>query len=178
MILEKNILSKSECDLFIKKSTLKGFKSSLIGEGVENANIRTSYEVNLDIDDVIGNLLLDKLNEFNIISLPAYLKVIKYTKGSFFKKHKDTYDDIKNRKRYKTMVVQLSPATDYRGGDLKVFTNSNEGEYSVVSRQQGSVSIFPSDYTHEVLKITNGIRYTIVMWLESDNFNGNKKILI
>ena len=178
MILEKNILSKSECDLFIERATLKGFKNSLIGDGNENSNIRTSYEVNLDIDDVVGNLLLNKLNEFNITSLPTYLKVIKYTKGSFFKKHKDTYDDVKTRKRHKTMVLQLSNTADYQGGDLKVYTDLSKDIYFPISRQQGSVSIFPSDFTHEVLEIIDGIRYTIVMWLESDNFDNNKKILI
>jgi predicted 2-oxoglutarate/Fe(II)-dependent dioxygenase YbiX len=76
------------------------------------------------------------------------------------------------------MVLQLSNTADYQGGDLKVYTDLSKDIYFPISRQQGSVSIFPSDFTHEVLEIIDGIRYTIVMWLESDNFDSNKKILI
>ncbi len=65
-----------------------------------------------------------------------------------------------------TMVVQLSSADDYRGGDLELV-----GELpSVFHRARGSLTIFPTTLAHRVTRLESGSRYSLVAWMSGPPF--------
>lgn len=94
----------------------------------------------------------------------------KYEIGDSFEKHRDdnasNFDsfDISRSKRFKTFIFQLSKSQDYEGGDFIV-------DGTTANRTQGNCICFDSSLIHEVTKITNGYRYSLVLWLEKENFS-------
>ncbi len=55
--------------------------------------------------------------------------------------------------------VQLSKATDYDGGDLQFW-----GCDDIISREQGTLVVFPSYQLHRVTLVTRGMRHSLVAW--------------
>ena len=90
--------------------------------------------------------------------------------------HYNWHNDIMTGKktnllRKLSMIVQLSDPNDYEGGglsfNLRGLDSSSEDTIIDVPkkfRTQGSVVIFPSYLWHKVNTITDGIRYSLVMW--------------
>ena len=85
-IIQKKLFSQDECDYFKSLSDNKIFKRSEITEHT-NLNIisecRTSLEVDVQIDSDLSNLILEKLKEFGIKSLPNYFIILKYDKSGY-----------------------------------------------------------------------------------------------
>jgi len=57
-----------------------------------------------------------------------------------------------------SVVVMMSNPSDYMGGDLVV-------DGKVISREKGTVVLFPPFLFHQVERITKGIRKTLVIWV-------------
>ena len=171
------ILSKKECNsiLDLMKNT-KPINSNIV---IKNSLIskilyRNSIEYNIELPDFLKDILKDKLYKYGIKNLPINFKVLKYTKGSYFKKHIDNNGAPETLYRYKSMVIQLSEDTDYTGGDLKLFFNKNTLEFN---REQGNMILFDSSVAHEVSEVLNGVRYTLVCWFDCSSFEIKKNIL-
>jgi PKHD-type hydroxylase len=64
-------------------------------------------------------------------------------------------------------VIQLSDSEDYEGGNLELFYESNP---VIVSKDQGFLAVFPSYTLHGVTPVTQGVRYSLVMWLGGPSF--------
>jgi len=61
-----------------------------------------------------------------------------------------------------TTIIQLSPRSEYEGGELKIANlNLDEG-----LREQGSVIVFLSFLSHKVEPVTSGVRNSLVAWAE------------
>lgn len=75
-----------------------------------------------------------------------------------FRPHQDAGGVHARRKL--TYVVQLSPGTDYQGGDL-VFGERGK----VAPRDQGTLVVFPSTLTHVVTPVISGERQVVVGWV-------------
>ncbi|NES86773.1 MAG: 2OG-Fe(II) oxygenase, partial [Moorea sp. SIO2B7] len=58
--------------------------------------------------------------------------------------------------------VQLSPPEDYEGGSL-IFRKAGQ----VASTEQGSATLFPSSWIHQVQPVTRGTRFALVAWINS-----------
>ena len=81
-----------------------------------------------------------------------------YNTGGLFSRHIDNYHGINipvDRKI--SMSLQLSPDTEYQGGDLVVGHKS-------AGRRQGSATFFPSFYPHHVTELTQGTRWAVIGW--------------
>lgn len=67
-----------------------------------------------------------------------------------------------------SLTINLNPAGDYEGGNLKFDfgPHSPSGRYHecIEIRPQGSVVVFPSFINHQVTPITQGTRYSLVLW--------------
>ena len=112
------------------------------------------------IDSNKFNFLLKNLkSEFKIKSLPDG-RIIKYKVGNYFSLHKDRYS--LHPDRYKTLIIQLSD--NYEGGVLEV-------NNKVVDKSSGNCILFDSSDWHSVSAITQGIRYSLVFWLEKIHLN-------
>lgn len=67
------------------------------------------------------------------------------------------------RRRELTVVVGLSPRSEFVGGALRVF--ANDGSEQLVEIVEGRTAIFPSDLLHEVTPLRKGVRFVVVTWL-------------
>ena len=61
-----------------------------------------------------------------------------------------------------SFVVQLSDPDDYEGGNLQLLDEGG-GKY-IAPRQRGTVILFDSRIQHRVLKVTKGVRKSLVGW--------------
>lgn len=60
-----------------------------------------------------------------------------------------------------SLVVQLSNASDYEGGELQL----QRGKYlDLPTKTRGSVILFPSYLLHRVTPVTSGERRSLVLW--------------
>jgi PKHD-type hydroxylase len=62
-----------------------------------------------------------------------------------------------------SFVVQLSDPDDYEGGNLQLL--AEDGKSYFATRKRGTVIVFDSRTQHRVLKVTNGVRRSLVGWV-------------
>lgn len=86
-----------------------------------------------------------------------------YSKGSFYNWHHDVNwqgESMYDRKL--SIVVQLSDPSTYKGGDFEF----KHVQTPINFNTQGSILVFPSYLPHRVTEITEGVRYSLVNWME------------
>ncbi len=174
--IQKKIFNKDECDYFKSLSADKSFNRSELAKYSKLHIIsqhRTSSELTIELTHDLSNMMLEKLKEFEIKSLPNFFIILKYDKNQEFKRHTDSGIEYPNR--YKTLIIQLSNEIDYDGGELCIFQN---GETIISSKEIGNAIMFDSSLEHCANKIKEGIRYSMVFWLSIDNFGLKNKSLI
>jgi predicted 2-oxoglutarate/Fe(II)-dependent dioxygenase YbiX len=174
-IIQKKLFTEDECNYFksLSKDTLFERSAVIAENGIaEVSNYRTSTQVKIQMDSNLSTMILEKVKEFGIKTLPEYFIILKYDKNQEFKRHNDTGIDYPNR--FKTLIIQLSNETDYDGGELCIFHN---GKTIISSKEIGNVIIFDSSIDHCANKIEDGIRYSMVFWLSIDNFGLNKSLI-
>ena len=67
----------------------------------------------------------------------------------------------------------LLNAGEYEGGELEFSNFDPEGKFKEVQNSSeflGQVIIFPSYLVHRVLKMTKGVRYSLVGWIHGNSF--------
>lgn len=174
-----NILPEELCDHILNEYVNNNsWEKTLTGSG-HNPNARNcsvipisqSYiiEENPDIRKEIDECLYDAVshslklyeNEFPEFDLEiredSGYELLRYNEGEFYVEHSDSY---KESPRALSCIISLNE--DYEGGEISFF--SRELTYKL---KKGSVIMFPSNfmYPHEIRKVTNGTRYSIITWL-------------
>jgi PKHD-type hydroxylase len=61
-----------------------------------------------------------------------------------------------------SFVVQLSDPDDYEGGNLQLLDEA--GRSYIAPRRRGTMILFDSRAQHRVLKVTSGLRRSLVGW--------------
>lgn len=81
--------------------------------------------------------------------------------------HEGRAQDYLNEKlelvRKLSFVVQLSDPDDYEGGNLQLL--AEDGKSYIAPRKRGTVIVFDSRTQHRVLKVTKGVRKSLVGWV-------------
>ena len=81
--------------------------------------------------------------------------------------HEGRTQDYLNEKlelvRKLSFVVQLSDPDDYEGGNLQLL--AEDGKSYFAPRKRGTVIVFDSRTQHRVLKVTKGLRKSLVGWV-------------
>ena len=83
-IIQKKLFSQDDCDYFKSLSNDKPFERSKITEHIQFYNIsefRTSSEVVIEMDISLSNLILKKVKEFGIKTLPNHFIILRYNKN-------------------------------------------------------------------------------------------------
>jgi PKHD-type hydroxylase len=94
-----------------------------------------------------------------ITRMPHY---VEYHAGrGHFHWHNDYSHESIESPRKLTVIIQLSKADEYEGGELEVFGAIT----SKAPRQRGSVICLPSFVPHRVTPVTRGVRRIIVAWI-------------
>lgn len=89
------------------------------------------------------------------------------TSNGFYSPHLDTRGNYNPSNRKLSMVLQLSDPSEYEGGELRLHLGS---EPTIVKKQKGLITFFPSYVLHECTPITRGQRYVIVGWIHGPPF--------
>lgn len=63
--------------------------------------------------------------------------------------------------------LQLSDPKEYKGGNLNLYLSQKK---TVLSKEQGTLLVFPSYTMHEVTKVTKGERNSLVGWISGPSF--------
>ena len=102
--------------------------------------------------------------------LRSIIDSIQYTEyeedGGHYDWHMDIGPGSINHRKI-SVVVQLSEADSYEGGEL-VLWNSNVP--SVIEKGIGNVIIFPSFLMHKVTPMVKGNRKSLVLWLGGGSY--------
>ena len=160
-------VSSKDCDEFIEKYKDADFNKGLVGatdleyrkakvHWLENNNllVRTLWSYVLEINQNYWQLNIDGYQK---------VQLTKYDDKCYYEWHKDSgYDDGPIRKL--SAVLQLSKPEDYKGCELQLFEGIKEPEELPI-KKQGSVIVFKSDEWHRVTRLTEGTRYSLVMWI-------------
>ena len=77
--------------------------------------------------------------------------------------HKDKLNETYEQVRKLSFSLQLSDPDDYEGGNLQLLDENNKSY--IAPRQRGSIILFDSRTQHRVLKVTKGVRKSIVGWV-------------
>ena len=94
---------------------------------------------------------------------PGFLR---YEPEGFYGPHIDCFADGSDEwPRRISLVLFLTTAADGDGGTLRLYPGDGSGSPVDVSPAAGTLVAFPSDWRHEVLPVTRGVRDSIVDWL-------------
>lgn len=87
----------------------------------------------------------------------------RYEVGEYYGPHLDIGPGAQAERKL-SMTVQLSDPKDYDGGELIIYPEFE------ASKDQGTMTVFPSFMCHDVRPVTKGVRYSLVSWLAGPPF--------
>lgn len=170
-------LTDAECDAIIKRAARYQQQSATVGFGDGQRSdqaYRSSTVCWLDsyADKDIADRIMQFVQSSNRtnfgmdIVAPFELQFTEYhgsAKGKY-DWHQDVWlESGRPFDRKLSVVVQLSEPEEYEGGTFEFFSLQQPGP-SFSAR--GSVLIFPSFLQHRVLPVTDGVRRSLVTWVE------------
>ena len=104
----------------------------------------------------------------------------KYKFNQYYDWHSDSWDKVYKTKgldngkiRKLSMTCQLTDGSEYKGGEVEFdFRNYDPPQRDEAKHlrkatemlPQGSIIVFPSFVWHRVKPVTNGVRYSLVLW--------------
>lgn len=110
---------------------------------------------------------VQRLNEgyrFDLGGFYEGAQVAAYSAGGHYDWHLDVGEQYYSNRKL-SLSVQLSPASEYDGGELE-FRATDEP----APRQQGALIVFPSFLLHRVKPVTRGQRHSLVSWVSGPPF--------
>ena len=169
----EKVFSKTEFQKIIKTAKEKGLiKGNTRGKtDVRLSNITWLY-ANDDLEWVFRKItdvvlfLNNKYFNFDIFGLNEGLQFTNYKAPSDkYEKHVDRAQGILVRKL--SLSIQLTDPKDYQGGELFLYEDEKGKE---MSKEQGTLILFPSFILHEVKPVTKGERNSLVSWVTGKQF--------
>ena len=164
----EKVFTNEECNRIIREYSSKCTKSETVKGGNARSSKSCFIKYSEENDWIYMRLasLVDHFNKdkfkFSLDRRFQDIQLTKYETGDYYKWHVDVGPSEETCIRKLSITVQLSDNDSYEGGDLQ-FGNLDE-EALTVSREKGSVTIFPSIIRHQVTPVKNGIRYSLVVW--------------
>jgi PKHD-type hydroxylase len=119
------------------------------------------------IFEKISKVVMDaNLSRFNF-DLAGFFEDLQLTRydgdGGHYEWHEDGGNGPSSVRKI-SVVIQLSDPENYSGGELEVFG------FGKLTKERGSVSIFPSYALHKVHPTTSGTRFSLVSWISGPAF--------
>jgi PKHD-type hydroxylase len=187
--LHPGVFTRRQCERIValgsrlaaEEATLEGVD----GEEVADRSVRSSRTAWIAPDDetwwIFEKLaaVAERANRRYGLDLTGFGEDLQFTTydqpGSFYSWHQDGLDGtVANRKL--SLVVQLSDAADYTGGELQFFdvvedlVDVDLDEVQAATARQGTVVAFPSFEYHRVLPLRSGVRHSLVAWVSGPRF--------
>jgi len=160
-MIQKVLFNREEVDQ-IKALANNFYQAEVYDSGTVhvNTNIRNSFKHLFKDNSVFKELIVPRLRVLGVKDIGFESMLLKYYKGHYFTRHSDRHSS--NGKRQKTLVIQLSDSSEYEGGVLNVGDKAS-------SKELGNVIIFDAAKLHEVTKITSGVRWCFLAFLEKSD---------
>lgn len=176
ILIEKVIFSKSDCDYLIDNASdfvQSGYKAG-VGQTGYNLKKRNSFVSKQTIQK--DNSIFQKIESvFNSIGYTLLLEELeielyKYNEGNFIVKHVDT--DLFEKNRFCVCVGQLTPQTNYRGGQFNSYIND---EKIPMSKELGNFLIITPEIIHEVEVVESGERISLILAITNSQIKAISK---
>jgi len=169
-----NAFTKEECEKIVKIGKDKGLITGTTFNSINNvrqSNISWLYPsddmewVFRKVTDIVLNLN-SRFFQFELFGINEGFQFTNYVAPSGnYGKHIDRSINIPVRKL--SISIQLTNPEEYEGGELKVF---DRDEGITMSKEQGTLIMFPSYMLHEVMPVTKGERNSLVTWITGKQF--------
>jgi PKHD-type hydroxylase len=105
----------------------------------------------------------DAVYGFHVTEFREGFQFTRYEVGEYYGPHFDIGPGRLTERKL-SLTVQLSAPEDYTGGELIIYPEF------VASRDQGTMTVFPSFMCHDVRPVKTGVRYSLVSWLAGPQF--------
>jgi len=169
-----NAFTKEECEKIVKIGKDKGLITGTTFNSINNvrqSNISWLYPsddmewVFRKVTDIVLNLN-SRFFQFELFGINEGFQFTNYVAPSGnYGKHIDRSINIPVRKL--SISIQLTNPEEYEGGELKVF---DRDEGITMSKEQGTLIMFPSYMLHEVMPVIKGERNSLVTWITGKQF--------
>lgn len=175
-----NFLSEEDCDRAIalcKKLTPIDGLVGVDDKDVVNSEIRSSeiwgFPPSEETDFIYSTLAkaLKHVNQgfqFAIDGWSGGCQISRYSANQqgHYDWHLDIGTGLTSRRKV-SMSLQLSSDDDYKGGELEFRAYASDKK---VIRQKGTLIMFPSYLEHRVTPVTEGERFSLVVWVDGPPF--------
>ena len=170
---QDNLFSPEECDEIIRIGRSMDLQKGTVmqdGKGIEDLNYRVVDSSGIFPDNPDHLWIFHRIGEavaranrecwqYDIIGMREGLQFLEYYQNGHYSWHKDTGPHA-NSSRKLTAIIQLTDGDDYDGCNIEIEGGINIG------RDRGSITIFPSYYSHAVHPHTGGApRNSLVVWI-------------
>lgn len=178
--------SPPECAELIKMAEAKGMVPGTIGNGANSVpqidpayrQVMTARILPEDAQWAFDNLIqkvtwANAEYRFNLHGMYEDIGIMRYDEptaeqpAGHYRWHQDFGGGIYSRRKI-SIVSLLSSPTDFTGGELHLF---NESDQAADLSQQGDMVMFPSWTSHCVTEVTKGQRYSLVAWVAGKRFS-------
>ncbi len=166
--------TKEECNTIINLSLeLEGTNRDVNSKNIERPRENISYTYyNIYKNEKVEwifNRISDYLTQEKNIEIIKPFHIIhlhKYLTGNKFERHKDIY--------YPNQALNVGVCLndDYDGGDFLLYNPTY-----IIPKKAGFIYSFKNTTEHEVKEITNGIRYSLILFLFEDNLKLKKNLI-
>jgi hypothetical protein len=166
IFIKENVITREVCEDIIaygQNKVVKGINKypQYFGISFHTCLLQSNHYVNDLLQPVWEEAVSALQVDIDFIE-PYELK--RYTTNDFFGKHHDGYYSLDHGlDRKLTFSLQLSDVTDYDAGEFNIIGKKHK-------LSQGSVICFPSYFTHDVTRITNGTRWALIGWGWGNNW--------
>jgi predicted 2-oxoglutarate/Fe(II)-dependent dioxygenase YbiX len=169
----EGVLSKDQCDQIIAYGNDQQTVTATVDKFTVN-NKRKS-EVAWLYDPWIFSMLEPYLHAANLEAgwnfqweAVAQVQFATYKKGDHYDWHRDTDIPLREDGKIRKLSMTVNLNDDYKGGEMYIDAETNYGKKDPQQLKKlqtvGSISVFPSDKWHKVAKVTEGTRYSLVVW--------------
>lgn len=166
MIIAENILfNEHECQIIIGENQIEKINRNAKDRNYDSYSIEYSPSNQWIFDKL--TFFFEQQTNLKLIKNKEQIHFHKFIKGDWFGLHDD-----ERGKRLFAIGVLLND--DFDGGDFKLY-NPNE---TTLNKQIGNTYVFDVRIKHEITPILDGVRYSLLWFLESDKIKMNLNNLI
>jgi len=174
VIYWENFLSDEDIHFLRHHPSWMNYHTAEVGDAVEDYGIRRTNvawvdfsEQNQHIWQKIAKVVSDINSQFFHINLTGFYEDMQLSEYSaayqgHYNWHTDACSSDKQVPRKLSMVLMLSDANEYEGGELQIKTSDHD---ETLEMQMGRAWFFPSYMLHRVTPVTKGLRKTAVLWV-------------
>ena len=180
-LTEESIEELLDCCRDVAKTDARIKTAGSNSRGVSIPEYRKTHRVVIN-----QNMIPDTMNELEEwLGMPelevAQIDLLEYVKGDHFSLHKDTFSGKKELLELNPKLKDLAKQThlydrevststliytsdNLEGGELYLFEDKERNGSQVIDLKVGETVAFPSNTFHEVTKVTEGRRVSLVAW--------------